>query len=467
MAWKFQTFAKDYKEGITLAYYCSNLLLTIALFGIVTIYLRHRDRRDQQRREREDREYQDRRAQEDRRDQERREQEDRRGHQRREWRQFAERIYGVYSKLRSECILQKVLTVKSTFENIRIHSEVTGLDVLRYMLADVNCQNFVSESPQLKALLEDLHTIFLPLHVCSSLPVSGEVPENISLKEELRHVVDEMGNVAKPFFTGNQRRIVLKCLQHFDSGRSNDETEKTEERRVSRLDPQLETIVPYVNILQFGGTNRIQKEQQGFSPKPNLYGGFQGGTSKTAELLNTPGYSQCSKFSLNVKVNNLDNNITFLEELHKDLEDPMYLVDFARKFKEQQAVPLQSIEQISDSDSDESVLMKMLHEVRVYIHLFLNEDLNEDQRVQSNMNRLRQVYGEVKEFRPNTVHVVQGICSQIIEDLEGIHRCPPDHCKNEEFCEKLKELHGRLDEIQKIPRLGQSENNQETSETTL
>ena len=423
MAWKFQTFAKDYKEGITLAYYCSSILLTIVLSGIVTIYLWHRDRRDQQRREREDREYQDTRAQEDRRYQERREQEereyqdrraqedrryqerreqeereyqdrraqeDRRDQKRREWRQFAERIYSEYSKLKSKSILQKVLTVKSTFENIRIHSEVTGLDVLRYMLADVNCQNIVSESPQLKALGEDLHTIYLTLNFCSSLLLLGEVPENI--KEELRHVVDqvdELGNIAKPFFTGNQRRIVLKCLQHFGSGRSNDETERTE-RRVSRLDSQLETIVPYVNILQFGGTDRIQKEQQGFSLKPNWHGGFQGGSLD---------YSQCSKFSLNVKTNNLVDDIKFLEELHKDLEDPMYMADFARRFKEQQAEPLKSIEQISDSDSDESVLMKMLHEVRVYIHLFLNEDPDEDQRVQSNMNRLSQVHREVKKSR--------------------------------------------------------------------
>ena len=189
-----QTFAKEYKESITLAYYCGNLLLTIVVFVFGTIYLWHKDRRDQQRCLQEDREDQNRRNQEDRRDHQRRlqedredlnrrnqedrrdhqrrlqedrehlnrrDQEDRRDHQRREWCQFAERIYTDYSSLRRNQILENMLKVKKTFEKFPIHSEVTGLDVLRYWLADDRHRNVWSESPQLRALREDLHTIFL------------------------------------------------------------------------------------------------------------------------------------------------------------------------------------------------------------------------------------------------------------------------------------------------------------------
>ena len=310
------------------------------------------------------------------------------------------------------------MLVKNTFENIRIHSEVTGLDVLRYMLAHVN-YHFANESPQLKCLREDLHTIFLPLNVCSSLLLLGEVPENI--KGELRHAVDELGNVAKPFFTGEHRRIILNCLEHFGGGlsRSNGETE----RRVSELDSQLETIVPYVNSLQFGGV------------------------SQQMELSNRHDYSECRKFSLNVKANipaNRQVDFKFLvKELHADLHHQTFMTNFARNFREQKAeLPLNSIEQISDSDSDEVVLVKVLHEVRCYIHLFLNEDqlVEHYERVASNINRLRQVHEEATKFRP-IEDMVKYVCQRFIGDLKMIHRCPPDHCKSKEFYDNLYELY--------------------------
>ena len=204
-----QTFAKEYKESITLAYYCGNLLLTIVVFVFGTIYLWHKDRRDQQRCLQEDREYLNRRDQEDRRD-----------HQRREWCQFAERIYTDYSSLRRNQILENMLKVKKTFEKFPIHSEVTDLDVLRYWLADDRHRNVWSESPQLRALREDLHTIFLQLNFCSSLIHLGEVPKNIT--EELRYVVEELGNVAKPFLTGDKLRVALTCLEPFVGDKSSE-----------------------------------------------------------------------------------------------------------------------------------------------------------------------------------------------------------------------------------------------------
>ena len=64
-------FAKDYAAEITLGYYCLNLVFTLVFFIVGAVFLRHRDKRDQQRRE---------------------------------WRQFAERIYSEYSKLKDNDI---------------------------------------------------------------------------------------------------------------------------------------------------------------------------------------------------------------------------------------------------------------------------------------------------------------------------------------------------------------------------
>ena len=228
----FQAFAKNYAESITLVYYCFTGLIAFAAFAIGNVYLWKRDQKNQKERSKEEREYQERRQEydrecherrrkEDREHQDRRYQEESRDHRRREWRQFSDRINADYSELKSNDIPRKISKVKDTFEHMRIHSTVTGLDVLRYMLNDDNYRNLVSESPQLQALHEDLHMIFLPLNVCSSLLQLGEVPPYI--KEELRFVVEELGNLAEPFLTGEQQRVALKCLEYFGSNRSSNE----------------------------------------------------------------------------------------------------------------------------------------------------------------------------------------------------------------------------------------------------
>ena len=303
-----QTFAKEYKESITLAYYCINTFLTILGFAAGTIYLWYRDRRDQERRAKEDREHQERRAEKDRKHQERlakeereyqerrakedgerqkrreqenreyqerreqenreyqerreqenrerqdrqkqedqerqdrRDKEERRDHQRREWRQFTEIIFTDHSSLKRNQILENILKVKKTFDKLPIHSEVTGLDVLRYWLADDHYQNVSSESPALRAIREDLLRIYLPLSSCSSLIHLGEVPKNT--KEELRGVVEELGNAAKPFLTGDKLEVALTCLKHFGGGKPY----AGPERKVP--DKPLEDIVPYVNSLK-------------------------------------------------------------------------------------------------------------------------------------------------------------------------------------------------------------------------
>ena len=203
-------FAKDYREEITLRYYCFNLALAMAFFIFGTIYLWLRDKRDQQRRE---------------------------------WRQFAERIYSEYSKLKDKGITRKISKVKD--KKIRMHSEITGLDVLRYMLAEGNYER--SKTTQLECLREDLQSIFPLFNVCSSLLLLGNVPKNI--KEELIDVISDLGKMTVPFFKGKQREIILRCLKHFSNDRQKLETE----RRIRELDSRLEGDIPYVkNYLIFG-----------------------------------------------------------------------------------------------------------------------------------------------------------------------------------------------------------------------
>ena len=305
-----QTFAKEYKESITLAYYCGNLLLTIVVFVFGTIYLWHKDRRDQQRCLREDRE-----------DQNRRNQEDRRDDQRREWRQFAERIYTDYSSLRRNQILENMLKVKKTFEKFPIHSEITGLDVLRYWLADDRHRNVWSESPQLRALREDLHTIFLQLNFCSSLIHLGEVPKNIT--EELRYVVEELGNVAKPFLTGEKLKVASTCLKHFGMPVKKEEEEEggggrggEEEEEEKKLHELVEGNIPYLDSLKFGDNDHR--------------------ASSTSSPPSPVDYSQ-SKFLFNVSVPN--NEYNFLQKLHDNLEKGKGKTLLVRKFKDRQAEP--------------------------------------------------------------------------------------------------------------------------------
>ena len=428
-----QRFAKEYKESITLVYFCGNLLLTIVVFVVGTIYIWHRDRRDQERRLQEDREYQNRRDQEDRRDQERRlqegreyqnrrDQEDRRDHRRREWRQFAERIYTDYSKLKSKDIPQKIAKVKNTFERILIHSTVTGLDVLRYMLTDDNYRNFASESPQLKALREDLHMIFLPLNICSSLFLLGEVPINI--KEELRLVVEELGNLAEPFLTGEQQRVALKCLKYFGSNRSSNAVTEHAQRSVKELDKRIKAIAPYVNSLQFGGPNAKEFLQTDINTKDC-------------------DYNKCRKFWLNktMIMQNRHENLKFLIQLHEDLECKKLEAHCARNFRKNlEKLPHKSLEQICDSDSDETILMKLLHELRLYIHIILSE--NEFKiLVEDNVGRLRQLH---EAFQPIEVQI-EGLCQRFIDHLNSIKKeikwSPPDHLKSTKFLNQLDVLY--------------------------
>ena len=414
-----QTFAKEYKESITLAYYCINTFLTILGFAAGTIYLWYRDRRDQERRAKEDREHQERRAMKDRKHQERREQEnreyqerrqqenreyqerreqenrerqdrqkqedqerqdrrdkeERRDQLRREWRQFTEIIFTDHSSLKQNQILENILKVKKTFDKLPIHSEVTGLDVLRYWLADDHYQNVSNESPQLRALREDLHTIYRSLSPCSSLIDLGEVPKNT--KEELRGVVEELGNAAKPFLTGDKLEVALTCLKHFGGGKPYAGLE----RKVP--DKPLEDIVPYVNSLKL-------VKDAGLS---DLLLSIE---------IDENDYSQCTTFSLTMT--GFDEKHS-LRQLHHILEKEEYTTyqTCIEEFKVQQVKsPLNLTDPIVSKDSYKEVVAKVLHEIR-YIH-YLQSKLESPKIDGKIVNILDQLFEEITKTLPLTFY---------------------------------------------------------------
>ena len=435
-----QTFAKEYKESITLAYYCINTFLTILGFAAGTIYLWYRDRRDQERRAKEDREHQERRAEKDRKHQERlakeereyqerrakedgerqkrreqenreyqerreqenreyqerreqenrerqdrqkqedqerqdrRDKEERRDHQRREWRQFTEGIFKDYSSLKRNQILENILKVKKTFDKLPIHSEVTGLDVLRYWLADDHYQNVSNESPQLRALREDLHTIYRSLSSCSSLIDLGEVPKNT--KEELRGVVEELGNAAKPFLTGDKLEVALTCLKHFGGGKPY----AGPERKVP--DKPLEDIVPYVNSLKLVIPRQIPTRCPVLPAVP----------------IDEKDYSQCTNFSLTMM--RFDEKHS-LRHLHHILEREEYTTyqTCIEEFKVQQVKsPLNLTDPIVSKDSHKEVVAKVLHEIR-YIH-YLQSKLESPKIDGKIVSILGQLFEEVIKSLP-------------------------------------------------------------------
>ena len=384
-----EAFAKKYAEEITLAYYCINSLLTFLVFVVGTIYFRRRDQKDQ------------------------REQ---------EWRKFAERINSDYNSLRSNHILERVSHVKKTFGRVQICSKVTGLTILSYWLTDAYYQDVSRESPQLRALREDLHKIFVPLNFCSSFISIREVPENT--KEELRYVIEELVNASKPFFAGRERKVALKCLNYFDIGEPDEDPERI-------MPDRLSVVVPYVHSLKFGDDDQREPHQDN--------------SSTTISQFPKTDYSQCIKFSFYISM--LKSEYNFLKDLHGMREKGEYKSTMVRIIKDKEAEsPLQLIQCIHIQDSDELVLAKVLHEVRCQIHNIQKCGSHGTWGFEI-MDKLRQVH-EIAMVSPlSKKNEIKHLVQSFIGDLELFAHDPPDHLCNDEFSHYL---HKMCDQFQKV-----------------
>jgi len=387
-------FPKDHSAEITLIYYCCTLTLAIAAFVYGTILLPQRGRRDEQRRE---------------------------------WRKFAKSVFSENNNLRAHDIPQRISKVKDTFKKIQINSLITGLDVLRYMLAERNYESF--KTNELECLHDNLQSIFqLFSDIHSSLPLLGKVPRNI--KEKLKDVVTELGMMVEPFFERGKREIILECLEHFLNDRLDQETE----RRVRKS--SLEAAVPYVKTcLLFG------------APEASLLDGFND-TITTMKLETRLDYSKCSNFSLYIKDNNThgsDISVVSLQDLHNALVDPRSLEQNAMKLRMLEP-PLNLIEKINEDDTAKCVVEKVLHEIRLYIH---NGSQN-GKEIKDNMEKLLNVWKDMKMIKPSEV-TVKVICERLIVDLQARLQISQLHCNGEQFCKNLQKLlQNNLKDLQQI-----------------
>ena len=423
-----QDFTEEYEKPITASYYLSNILCAIVLFFlqcIISQIYRKKDRNYSESCRQKDRNYNESCRQEDQNYNESCRQEDRdytercrqqtllaqirfkqeklTEDQNREWRRFADEFFKKYTE--SQDILEKLSKVKNTAECMPIHSEVTGLDVLRYMLSNANYYNFESKSPELRALRKNYLGIFSQLKYCSASLPSGIAPEEIM--EFLRELVEELWKVVEPFLTSEQQRTALKCRERFGSNRASNTATEHDTRRESEVD--VKSIIPYVDSLQFGGSDA------------KMF------------LIYLPGVDKALK-DYN---DNERNNLQFLRKRNEQLE-----TQSATFFREHQAKrPVGSVEQIRKHDSNEVILMKVRHEVRLYIHLILSQSLSisENEQVNRNINSLREIHLNNMASQAMGDQIKEVSC-HVCRKLEAIEKDLPADLSNPDFLKMLREL---------------------------
>ena len=426
-----QNFIEEYQSLIDVCYHLGMLLLTSALV-LVPIwtckYFRQRDRNYNKSCRKKDRKYRKKCRQEDQDHKESCTQQKLQGQkiwkqkketedQNRGWGRFADEMYKEYTG--SQDILEKLSTVKYTAECMPIHSEVTGLDVLRYMLSNANYRNFESRSPELRALHKNYLAILSLLKYCFAVFPSGIAPEDIM--EYLRGLVEELCEVVEPFLTREQQRIPLKCLERFGSNRASNTATEHDTRRKSEVD--IKSIIPYVDSLQFGGSDA------------KMFLIYLPGVDKALEDCN----------------DNERKNIQFLRKLNNYLQLETQSATF---FSEHQAKqPVGSVEQIRNHDSNEVILMKVRHEVRLYIHLILSQSRNisENEQVKRNINSLREIYVNNMASKPMEDQIKEVSC-HVHRKLEAIEKDLPEDLIDQDFLKMLRELEKYL------PKLSSEEN---------
>ena len=407
----FLKFAEDYIEEITLAYYCANLLLTLTIFIFGRIYLKQRDRRDALRKE---------------------------------WRQFAETLGREYSKLKDNNIHQSVSEVKDSFGNVKVCEDITCIDVLRYMIDHADYKTRF-RTPQLDNLREDLQKILHLLRTCASLILLGTVPNNF--KEELGEVVTDLGEIALPFFKGERRKIILKCLTNFGNESSKDDREAS----VRDIDMKLEKVIPYVKFLLFKApvaNNTATLD----SPPESVDDQYVRFTGTTIQSLKTSEYTYCKTFILNVNV--MLRELDFREETTETgLPEELLLLFNLNKTMEEDLAYLPDL--VSELQREQWTVrfLRVLHEVRMHIHsIVIRRAINAEKR--QHIAVLKQEYDELTGFKPVKA-IVRESCQRFIKDLQSVMKSNAQYHEGEIFKNKLNRLQEIFKNIVKIRKTGE------------
>ena len=406
----FLKFFEDYIEVITLAYYCTSLLLTFTIFIFGRIYLKRRDRRDELRKE---------------------------------WRQFAETLGREYSKLKDNNIHQSVSKVKDSFGNVKVCEDITCIDVLRYMIDHAEYKTRF-RTPQLDNLREDLQKILHLLRTCASLILLGTVPNNF--KKELGEVVTDLGEITLPFFKGERRKIILKCLTNFGNESSKDDREAS----VRDIDMKLEKVIPYVKFLLFkapvaNNTTTLD------SPPESVDDQYVRFTGTTIQSLKTSEYTNCKTLILNVNV--MLRELDFREETAETglLEELLLLVNLNETMEEDLAYLPDVVSELKREQWTVRFL-RVLHEVRMHIHSIVNRRAIDAEKRQ-HIAVLKQEYDELTGFKPVKA-IVRESCQKFIKDLQSVMK---SNAQSEIFINNLDRLRNIFDNIGKIRKRGKYE----------
>lgn len=379
---------EDYMEEITLTYYCFNVVLAIVFFAYGTYYLKKRDKRDELRRE---------------------------------WRQFAETVDREYSKLKDESTHQRVLEIKESLGSVKVCNEITGVDVLSYMIH--HCADFPRfQTREFGAFREDLKKILRLLRICHSLIAQlGTVPDDI--KEEVGELVTDLGKITLPFFKGRQSEIIVKCLEHFGS-------QSPSENSVT--DTDMTNAIPYVEFLVFTWVYKAPGADPGKKVK------------KTKDKC-----PECVAFTLDVNgpltcelkeetKRELLQELDVLIQLQKRIVELENLKDFVRELRRKWRNLFSDEEECPVNDV--SVVLRVLHEVRGYIYSKVKrEEINAGK--QRKIEVFRTVYRDVIELRLTDWKVVLDICQRFKADLSNLEKSESDYHRSTTFREEFSDLY--------------------------
>lgn len=379
---------EDYMDEITLTYYCFNVVLAIVFFAYGTYYLKKRDKRDELRRE---------------------------------WRQFAETVDREYSKLKDENTHQRVLEIKESLGNVKVCNEITGVDVLSYMIHHcADRPRFRTRGFDFDAFRDDLNKILRLLRICHSLIRQlGTVPDDI--KEEVGELVTDLGEVTLPFFKGHRRKIILKCLEHFGS-------QSPSENSVT--DTDMRNAIPYVDFLVFTWVFKAPGANSGKKVKETK--------DKCPE---------CVAFTLHVNgpltcVLDEETRRELLQELNVliQLQQRIVGLKFLTVFVGELRPKWCNLFSDECPVNDVSVVLRVLHEVRGYIYSKVKrEEINAGK--QRKIEVFRTVYRDIIELRLIDWEAVLDICQTFKADLSNLEKSKSDYHRNTTFREEFSDLY--------------------------
>lgn len=384
---------EDYIEVITLTYYCFNVVLTIVIFAYGTYYLKKRDKRDELRRE---------------------------------WRQFAETLGREYSKLKDESTHQRVLEIKESLGNVKVCNEITGVDVLSYMID--HCADFPRfRTREFDAFREDLNKILRLLRICYSLTLLGTVPDD--MKEEVGELVTDLGEISLPFFKGHRRKIILKCLEHF-GGQTPSENSVT--------DTDMRNAIPYVEFLVFTWVFKAPGADPGKKVKETR--------DKCPE---------CVAFTLHVNGpltcvldeetrRELLQELDVLIQLQQRIVELEFLTDFVGELRRKWSNLFSDEEECPVNDV--SVVLRVLHEVRGYIYSKVKrEEINAEK--QEKIEEFRIVYRDVMKLKLINWRTVRVICQLFKADLSNLEKSTSQYHRSSTFRQEFSDLYLKYTEV--------------------